>query len=291
MMVKELTIISGKGGCGKTTLTASFVALSSNQVIVDADVDAADMHILMQPEIKSTETFNGLDIAQKDDGKCIDCGKCYESCRYGAFDSDNTLHPDKCEGCAVCAMVCPADAIQMVERNAGEAYVSETRFGTMVHAKLHAGEEASGKLVALVRQRAKDIAKEQGSERIIIDGPPGTGCTVIASLTGVNLVLVVIEPSLSGIHDSKRVIDVARHFDIPILVCINKYDINPENTERIVEFCSEEGIEIVGQLPYDETATKAMLAEKTVIEYSDGKLAEIITDIWEKVSERLDAHD
>ena len=286
-MVKELTIISGKGGCGKTTIAASFAALAENPVIADADVDAADMHILLHPQIQRKETFSGLDVAQKDDDKCTDCGKCFENCRYGAIDPDFTLHPDKCEGCAVCAMVCPEDAIQMVERNAGEAYISDTRFGPLVHARLHAGEEASGKLVAVVRQRAKEVAKEKGKELILIDGPPGTGCTVIASLTGVDLVLVVIEPTLSGIHDSKRIIEVARHFKIPALVCINKYDINEKNTEQIFEFCEVEGIDIVGKIAYDDTATKAMLAEKTVVEFSDGSMAQSIKAIWKKVEKAL----
>jgi len=286
-MVKELTVISGKGGCGKTTIAASFAALARDPVIVDADVDAADMHILLDPQIRKTETFTGLDVAQKDDDACTDCGECFEHCRYGAFDPDFTLHPEKCEGCAVCALVCPVDAIQMVERNAGEAYISDTRFGPLVHAKLHAAEEASGKLVALVRQRAKEVAKEEGKELILIDGPPGTGCTVIASLTGVDLVLVVIEPSLSGIHDSKRVIEVARYFKIPALVCINKFDINEENTEHILEFCKDEGIDVVGKIPYDDTATKAMLVEKTVVEFSDGPLAQSIKATWRKVEEAL----
>ena len=287
-MVKELTVISGKGGCGKTTIAASFAALAEDPVIADADVDAADMHILLHPKIQRREAFHGLNIAQKNDDKCIDCGKCFENCRYGAFDPDFTLYPEKCEGCAVCAMVCPTDAIRMVERKAGEAYISDTRFGPLVHAKLYAGEEASGKLVALVRQRAREVAADKGKDLILIDGPPGTGCTVIASMTGVNLVLVVIEPTLSGIHDAKRIIEVARHFRIPALVCINKDDINKRNTEHILEFCKNEGIDVVGKIPYDDTATKAMLAEKTVVEFSDGPMSQIIKAIWKKVEKALE---
>ena len=288
MMARELTIISGKGGCGKTTITASFTALAKDPAIADSDVDASDMHMLLQPQVRKTETFNGLDVAQKDDDICINCGKCYDNCRYGAFDPDNTLHPDKCEGCAVCEMVCPVGAIQMVKRNAGESYISDTRFGPMAHAKLHAGEEATGKLVALVRQKAKELAAETGRDLVIIDGPPGTGCTVIAALTGVDLVLVVIEPSLSGIHDAKRVIDVARHFKIPSLVCINKYDVNEENTQHILDFCEAEGIEVVGKIAYDDTATRAMMAGKTVVEFSDGELSQSIKDIWQKVEASLE---
>ncbi len=286
-MVKQITIISGKGGSGKTTLTAAFTALAKNLVIVDADVDAADMHLLLHPQIRSSENFHGLNVAQKNDDICTDCGLCYDNCRYSSFDSDNTLHLEKCEGCAVCELVCPVGAIKMVQRVAGESYVSDTRFGKMVHAKMHPGEEATGKLVALVREKARKIAEKEENDLIIIDGPPGTGCTVIASITGVDLVLIVIEPTLSGIHDAKRMIEVARHFQVPTVACINKYDINEENTADIIEFCKAEGIGVIGKLAYDETATRAMMDEKTVVEFSVGQLAADIKDIWKKLEKEL----
>ncbi|KYK30490.1 MAG: (4Fe-4S)-binding protein [Candidatus Proteinoplasmatales archaeon SG8-5] len=289
-MPREMTIISGKGGCGKTTIAASLVALAEDPVIADADVDAADMHILLQPEVRRTEEFSGLDVARKDDAKCTECRLCLDNCRFGAIDADLTLHQDRCEGCAVCELVCPAGAITMVEKNAGEAYVSDTRFGPMVHAKLHAGEEASGKLVALVRQRAREVAEASKKDLIIIDGPPGTGCTVIAAITGADMVLVVFEPTLSGIHDAKRIIEVARHFKVPILACINKHDINEQNTDQIMRFCDSEGISVVGRIAYDDSATRAMVAGITVPEYSNGMISESLQNIWEKVREALDGH-
>jgi len=287
VIVKELTIVSGKGGSGKTTIAASFAALANNPVIADADVDAADMHLLLQPTIQKREFFAGLDVAQKDDTKCNNCGKCYESCRYGAFDSDFVLNPDKCEGCAVCTIVCPVEAIKMVDRVSGEAYISSTRFGPLVHAKLRTGGEASGKLVALVRQRAKEMAEKTSRNLILIDGPPGIGCAVIASITGADHVLVVVEPTLSGIHDAKRMIGLSKHFEIPVLACINKFDINENNTERIIRYCSSEGIKLVGKIPYDDITTKAMIAGKTVVEFSQGDFSQRLKDIWAKVEEVL----
>jgi MinD superfamily P-loop ATPase len=281
--MKQLTVISGKGGTGKTSITAAFASLAKNAVLADCDVDVADLHLILKPEIKKTMGFHGLKIADIDKDKCIDCKKCFESCKFDAINKNIELIKESCEGCGVCAYVCPADAIKMVDRNSGFAYVSETRFGPMAHAVLKTAEEASGKLVTLVRENAKKLAEEKRKGLIILDGPPGIGCPVIASLTGVDLVLVVTEPTLSAIHDLERILGVAHHFGIPAVVCINKYDINLDNTEKIEQYCKENNIGIVGKLPYDTVITRAMIHEQSLIEFSDGKLSHEIHEMWNTI--------
>jgi MinD superfamily P-loop ATPase len=285
--MKQLTVISGKGGTGKTSITAAFASLAKNAVFADCDVDAADLHLIFKPEIKKTMGFHGLKIADINKDKCIDCKKCFESCKFDAITEDITLIKESCEGCGVCAYVCPSKAIKMVDRDSGFAYISNTRFGPMVHAVLNTAEEASGKLVTVVRENAKKLAEEKKKDLIIIDGPPGIGCPVIASLTGVDLVLVVTEPTLSGIHDLERILGVAHHFSIPAFVCVNKYDINVDNTEKIERFCNEKNIEVVGKLPYDTVITKAMINQKNIIEFSDGKLSHEIRKMWNKIQESI----
>ncbi|MFP4197009.1 MAG: ATP-binding protein [Methanomassiliicoccales archaeon] len=284
--MKEITVISGKGGTGKTTLTAAFASLASNMVLADCDVDAADLHLLATPEVLETRKFYGLMLASKDDDLCTDCGQCYERCRFQAIDRDYNIIPSACEGCAVCELVCPVDAIQMVDRESGVAFLSKTRFGPMAHAELHTAEEASGKLVAVVREMAKAKAKEDGQDLILIDGPPGIGCPVIAAISGVDMVLVVTEPTLSGIHDLERVLGVADHFQIPAGVVVNKHDLNPENTKRIRDYCAGLGVEVLGLLPYHGSATAAMIEERTLIEHG-GPLAEEARRIWTRAEEIL----
>jgi len=285
--MKQITVISGKGGTGKTTLAAAFASLADNAVLADCDVDAADLHLILRPEIEMKEDFYGLNVARKDEDKCIDCGRCREHCRFEAIDPEFNIIPEKCEGCGVCEYVCPADAIALGERLSGYAYRSKTRFGPMAHARLNTAEEASGKLVTVVRNNARELAEEHSREMVIIDGPPGIGCPVIAAITGVDLILIVTEPTVSGIHDMGRILDVAAHFNVQALVCINKYDINERNTESIVEYCRKADVEVVGKLPYDNVATRAMIAEKTVIEYSDGRFSEDIKKLWQGVLERI----
>ena len=285
--MKEITVISGKGGTGKTTITAAFASIEKNAVLADCDVDAADLHLILNPSIKKTMGFHGLKIADINKDSCIKCNKCYESCKFDAIDKDINIKKASCEGCGVCEYICPVDAISMKERDSGFSYISDTRFGPMAHAVLKTAEEASGKLVTVVRNNAKKLAKEKNKDIIIIDGPPGIGCPVIASITGVDMVLVVTEPTLSAIHDLERVLDVSKHFKILPLVCINKYDINIENTEKIVKYCKENGIEIVGMLPYDTIVTDAMINQKSVIEYSKADLSKKIIEMWEKIREKI----
>ena len=280
-------MISGKGGTGKTSITAAFASLAKNAVLADCDVDAADLHLILKPNIIKTIGFHGMKIALIDKDRCIDCKKCHTSCRFDAIDEEINLIKESCEGCGVCQYVCPVDAISMVDRDSGFTYISETRFGPMSHAVLNTAEEASGKLVTVVRNNAKMLAEEKEKNIILIDGPPGIGCPVISSITGVDLVLIVTEPTLSAIHDLERILGVAHHFEIPAVVCINKFDINHENTEKIEQYCKKKDIEAVGRLPYDTVVTEAMIHEKSVIEFSDGNMASSIIDMWHKVRERL----
>jgi len=287
MKMKELTVISGKGGTGKTTLVAAFASLANDAVLADCDVDAADLHLLLDPKVNQTIEFFGLKVARIDEGKCTECGECHNHCRFDAITEDIEVIPSSCEGCGVCEHVCPTDAIELVDRMAGYAFNSETRFGPMAHARLNTAEEASGMLVTLVRNNAKKLAKENSKDMIIIDGPPGIGCPVISAITGVDLVLIVTEPTLSGIHDLKRILGVSEHFSIPALVCVNKYDVNLDNTKEIERYCSERNVGLVGRLPYDDVATAAMIEEKSVIEFSDCELSQGIISMWKKIQEAL----
>jgi MinD superfamily P-loop ATPase len=265
--MKQMTILSGKGGTGKTTITASFAALSSKAVLVDCDVDAPNLHLLLKPEIQKTMEFKGLNLAVISSERCTRCGLCEEKCRFDAIHGFQ-VDPVRCEGCKVCVHICPARAIDFVERVCGDAYISRTKYGPMSHARLKPGMENSGKLVSLVRQNARKIAEEGGHELVLVDGPPGIGCPVIASLADVDRGLVAVEPTLSGIHDLKRALELLHHFKVKPIVCVNKYDLNHENTRAVEEFCAREGIEVVGLIPFDPDVTRAMVAGLPVVEYA-----------------------
>jgi len=289
--MKELVVISGKGGTGKTSLVASFAALAKDAVLADCDVDAADLHLVLAPEVRERHEFRSgheAVIRQKD---CIACGACLAHCRFeavkmngsGAGDATFAVDPVSCEGCGVCVRFCPAQAIDFPERACGEWFVSTTRFGPMVHARLGVAAENSGKLVSLVRQRARQIALEQGRTPVLVDGPPGIGCPVIASVTAATAVLAVTEPTLSGEHDLGRVLALARHFGVKTAVCVNKWDINPEMTERIERKAAETGATLATRIPYDRAVTDAQVRGEPVIEHDDGPAAISIRYVWEDV--------
>jgi MinD superfamily P-loop ATPase len=280
--LKQITVLSGKGGTGKTTLVASFAVLAQEIVVTDCDVDAPDLHLLLKPEIMKTQEFRGSKLAAIDEEKCIQCSKCEDACRFNAIEKI-LVDPVLCEGCGVCAYICPVEAIELKERISGYAYISKTKYGPMSHARLNPGEENSGKLVTLVRQNARQITEDKNYELILNDGPPGIGCPVIASLGGVDMGLIVVEPTLSGIHDMERALGLLNHFQIPPLVCINKYDINKENTRKIAEFCESNRIEVAGNIPFDLLVTRAMVAGKPVVGYSPKSLvSKMIKEVWER---------
>lgn len=286
----EIVIISGKGGTGKTSLTASFAALAHNAVVADCDVDAANLHLILAPSIRQrTDFISGNEAVIRGDA-CTGCGKCLTLCRFDAVARNGIgdryeIDPAGCEGCGVCVHFCPAGAIDFPQRLCGEWYVSETRFGPMVHARLGIAAENSGKLVHLVRKEAQRLAVEGKADLLLVDGPPGIGCPVIASITGVDLVLVVTEPTPSGEHDLERVLHLARHFQVPACVCVNKWDINPELTEQIENESRLSGATVLGRIPYDRAITAAQIAGQSATEYGDGPASKAIQGIWEKLGQ------
>ena len=255
--------------------------------MADCDVDAADLHLLLNPKVLKKSIFKSGSTAVIDKNLCKDCGKCLEVCRFEAILPEFTVDPIACEGCAFCSFVCPHQAIRMEENISGEWYISDTKYGSMVHAKLGIAEENSGKLVTLVKQTARDIAEEQNKEYVIIDGSPGIGCPVIASLADADLALIVTEPSLSGMHDMKRVVDVAGHFNVKTAVVINKFDINLEVVQTIEKYCSEKGIAVMGKIPFDKKVVESVVERKPVVELEHNETIEEFVCIWEKVKASL----
>jgi MinD superfamily P-loop ATPase len=281
--MKQIVVISGKGGTGKTILTASFASLAKNKVMVDCDVDAADLHLLLQPEIKERHEFRSGMTARINKEICEQCGQCISVCRFDAISEDFIVDPVSCEGCTICSYVCPAGAIILEENISGEWFVSETKYGPFVHAKLGIAEENSGKLVSVVRQKAKEIAEKENLDYVIIDGPPGIGCPVIASLSGVDLALIVTEPTLSGIHDMERVAKVSKHFGVSTKVVINKYDLNSENSESIRQICGQAEIDVIALLPFSRQVTESIVKGIPLIEFTSDVIVEDIAELWDKI--------
>jgi MinD superfamily P-loop ATPase len=286
--IKELIVISGKGGTGKTSLLGAFASLATDKVLCDADVDAADLYLILEPEIRSRQDFQEGHRAVIDPDKCTECGLCRDLCRFNAISPDFKVDPIECEGCGVCVHFCPVQAIDFPTKTCGELFISDTRCGPMVHARLGIAEDNSGKLVTLARREAREIAKNRGLGLILTDGPPGLACPVIASIAGATAVLIVTEPTISGHHDMDRVVELANHFDIPASICVNKYDLNPDMTDVIEQYAKERGLPILGKIPFDPIFTKAMVQNQTVIEYDGGSQAtQAVREIWQEVISRL----
>lgn len=282
--MRELVIISGKGGTGKTSLTAAFAALAQNNLLCDADVDAADLHLLMQPAVKRRTDFMGGSKALINPDLCTGCGTCHTLCRFDAISERLEVDPIRCEGCGVCVDFCPASAIDFPVQRCGEWYVSDTRFGPMVHARLGIAEENSGKLVSLVRKESRQLAEEHGHDLILTDGPPGIGCPVIAAIGGATALVIVVEPTVSGIHDMERVIDLAAHFRVPGMVCVNKFDLNLEMTEAIEQMAQKRKVALVGRIPFDPVFTRSMVAGKTLFEYGEETPTHrLVREIWDTI--------
>ncbi len=286
--MKELTIISGKGGTGKTSIVASFASIAKNTILVDGDVDAADLHLVLPPEIKKEEDFKGGHIAKINPDICTSCGECRDRCQFHAISDDFVVDQIACEGCGVCVYFCPVEAIDFPQRTCGKWFVSDTACGPMVHARLGIAEENSGLLVSLLRREAKEIAEQKGLEIIIIDGPPGIGCPVIASVTGTSAVLIITEPTLSGMHDMERIGELTAFFKAPTMVCVNKYDINPEIADQIKKYADENKIKYIGSIPYDSDVTAAMVAQKSLVDFSEGKGAQAMLKVWQEVENFMD---
>ena len=284
--MREIVVVSGKGGTGKTTVVASFAALAKSKALCDCDVDAPNMHLLLEPHTIEEQEFWGGKVAYIDSDRCIECDLCEAVCHFDAIRGF-VVDPLACEGCGFCCRICPEEAITMKERLAGRWFVSNTRFGPLVHARLEPGQENSGKLVAVIRQRVRIMAQTQGLEFVLSDGPPGIGCPVISSLTGVDLALIVTEPTPSGIHDLERILGVCRHFGIPTVVCINKCDLDEGNARRIEAFCEGANAPVLARIPFDTVVTDAIVRGVPLVEYSDGPLAREVEALWRKLAEMV----
>ena len=292
-MMKQLVILSGKGGTGKTTVAAALAHMVSQEmpvVLADADVDAANLELVLDPTKQEEHGFMGGQLAVIDPEKCTACGICADVCRFAAvIPGDEVYRVDSsaCEGCASCFYQCPEEAIRMEEQQAGLWFRSDTRFGPLFHAHLFAGQENSGKLVTLVKQQARLRGLDTGAALVLVDGPPGIGCPVISACAGMDLALHVVEPTVSGVHDLERIMSTTDHFGVPSLVAINKADLNSARSEEIITFCAGRGVEVMGRIPYDDVVTEAMVQGRPVTDYTDGPVTEALGEVWKQIKDKL----
>jgi MinD superfamily P-loop ATPase len=287
--LKELVVISGKGGTGKTSIMAALASLAEKKVLCDADVDAADLHLIAAPKVLMQTDFQAGHTAQINKSKCTGCGLCMDLCRWQAINENFKVDPIGCEGCGVCVHFCPEKAIDFPENTCGKWFVSDTRLGPMVHARLGVAEENSGKLVTLVRQEAAKLGKQRNLGLILTDGPPGVGCPVIASIGGASAILIISEPTIAGRHDMERVVQLAEHFKVPAMMCINKYDLNLDMTRELEIFAEQKKISCLGKIAFDQEFTKAMIQAQTIFEYNENSgVASALKKIWKNVCRQIE---
>jgi MinD superfamily P-loop ATPase len=286
LRVKQMTVVSGKGGTGKTSVLASFAALAEDKVIADCDVDASNLYLIMHPDDHDSGGFMGAKVVVRDEDLCARCGICEDTCRFDAITANSTDEL-ACEGCGACVLTCPTDALVLKPIEVGKWYVGTSEHGPMAHARLHPAGESSGRLVTLVRQKAEDLAYAKGLGLILIDGPPGLGCTTTAALADVDLALIVTEPTLSGIHDMERQVQLIKHFGLAAAVIINKWDINVENSAQLRRYCEEQELPVLGEIPFDITVTHALTAQMPLVEFNDGPASQAIRGAWTRTGELL----